>query len=520
MNIQCPTRLAYLPFQRAGIVYALKRKGTLIGDEMGLGKTVQAIGVLNASPEITSVLIICPASLIANWRSELRKWLAKPATILFWPKDFSPPGGPPAVGLNGGYGSIAGATQLTARAVSGDLLITISSYEQASKIELPPPPTNGSPPHTPPHQQLPHLAAPQVLIVDEAHYVKNSKKDKDTQKLKTKRTETVLEIGRRAERVIALTGTPIPTKVLDLWNILLLVAPEEWDKPKGRGFLRFAQRYCNGVKKLHCFKRDGHKHDEKLCYHWDFSGASNEAELQERLRGSCMVRRLKKDVLKELPNKRRQIIVFPTPVGVGGGGGLISAEARLAASIELEEFQQWLDGGVAKPRVGFEELAKVRHELAREKVSLVMSHVATCLEGGIEKIVVWGHHKDVIEELSIGLAEYGVVTITGKDSLGARAESVRRFQEERFMRVFVGSIQAAGVGLTLTAASHEVFAEISFDPSELIQAEDRCHRIGQKDSVLIQIPVFEDSLDARMAEILVEKMETAERVLDRKEGTL
>jgi SWI/SNF-related matrix-associated actin-dependent regulator 1 of chromatin subfamily A len=444
LDIPCPEGLSYLPFQRGGIAYALSRRGTLFGDEMGLGKTVQAIGVINASPDVKTVLIVCPASLITNWKRELARWLVRLPSVV------------------------------------------VTSYELLEKVAI---------------------DTFDVLIIDEAHYVKNNRHNKLTKEFATKRTEIVSRFAKKAKRVLALTGTPLPTKTVDLWNLLSFVCPEEWDKA-GRGFFPFARRYCAGRKVLHCPNRKCTHWDEKKCYHWDFSGHSNETELQERMRATCMVRRLKSDVLKELPKKRRQILV-------------ISPDDKAQRLIDTERAFKSFDAALLarhedspKVLVDFERVAIVRHELALSKVPIVLSHVATCLEGGVEKIIVWAHHKKVIEELSQGLSDYGVVTLTGDSTGAARKHAVDRFQEEGGPRVFVGSIQAAGVGLTLTRAAHEVFAEISFDPSELVQCEDRCHRIGQDESVMIQYIVFEGSIDERMIEILVEKMNTAERVLD------
>ena len=80
MALPCPDGRSYLGYQKAGIAYALEpeRTGTLLADEMGLGKTIQAIGIINASPAVRRVLVICPASLKTNWRNELRGWLTRP----------------------------------------------------------------------------------------------------------------------------------------------------------------------------------------------------------------------------------------------------------------------------------------------------------------------------------------------------------------------------------------------------------------------------------------------------------
>lgn len=105
--------------------------------------------------------------------------------------------------------------------------------------------------------------------------------------------------------------------------------------------------------------------------------------------------------------------------------------------------------------------------------------------------------------------------ITGETAQAERQAAVDRFQTDPACRVFVGSIKAAGVGFTLTASSHVIFAELDWVPGNITQAEDRCHRIGQTDSVLVQHVVVDGSLDARMADMLVAKQDVIDRALDK-----
>jgi hypothetical protein len=439
--LPCPEGLDYLGYQKAGIAYALSRTGTLISDEMGLGKTVQAIGVVNASPEIQKVLVICPASLKLNWRNEMRRWLTRNFTIGVMPADMG-----------------AG--------------VTICNYDILKKLPA-------------------EVATWDLVILDEAHYCKNPK---------AARTKLVKSIVRGAKRVLALTGTPILNKPIEMWPILQMVAPEEWDPAgnvkgkavgpgEGAGFFRFAKRYCNA-------------HQERVSRDktvWVFDGASNLPELQEKLRTTCMVRRLKADVLKELPPKRRQVI------SIGNG---------------CHDEQTWGDIGddyeTAYKRaknIPFEEISKVRHAQAISKIEAAVEHIREAVEAS-GKVVVFAHHKNVIVELADGLADLGVVTLTGDMATEERQVSVERFQSDPTCHVFIGSIHAAGVGITLTAASHIIFVELDWTPANLTQAEDRCHRIGQTESVLVQHLVLDGSLDARMTQLIIEKQDIADMALD------
>ena len=129
--------------------------------------------------------------------------------------------------------------------------------------------------------------------------------------------------------------------------------------------------------------------------------------------------------------------------------------------------------------------------------------------------MVFAHHLDVIAGLTEGLRDFGVVSVKGDDAIEDRLSAVERFQADPACRVFVGSLKAAGVGLTLTAASHVIFVELSWVPADLTQGEDRCHRIGQLNSVLVEHLVLEGSLDEKMARFITEKQDIADMALDR-----
>jgi len=420
IDIPVPQGLAYLPYQRGGIAYAMSRPATLFGDEMGLGKTIQAIGVMNVSPPET-VLIVCPASLKLNWKRELEKWLVVPRRI-----DIVNGGGEP---------------------MPSDPDVVIINYDVLTK-----------------HSEALLGRTWGLVIMDEAHYAKNPK---------AQRTKVATKI--KGLRRLMLTGTPITNRPIELQPIAGYLDPTNFGN-----FFKFARRYA-----------DAHKGR----WGWDFSGSSNLGELQRRLRESIMVRRLKSDVLKELPPKQRQVIVLPGD----------SFEAQLDAEFAaLEEAAE----RVTSPQVLFQELSRVRHLMAVAKIPEIVEHLNTI----DHPVVVMAHHKDVVAGIAEG-CEQRVVTLTGDSSTEERQGAVDAFQNGD-AQVFIGTIGAAGVGITLTAASHVLFAELDWVPGNVSQAEDRCHRIGQTDSVLVQHLVIDGSIDARMTEVLVEKQRVLDAALD------
>jgi len=495
IELPCPEGLAYLPYQKGGIAYAMGRSNTLIGDEMGLGKTIQALGYVNAMQEIKTALVICPASLKLNWERESEKWLLRKFKMHV------------VDGIDDD--------------VPEDATLVFVNYDliRGKKIDDPDfiPLPNVKTPKT---VQSSHVHAQlmkrqwDVLVVDECHRIKDPKSLQAIAILgraaaPKKYEKQILGLQHKAARNLFLTGTPFLNKPVEMHPLLAALAPAEFGN-----FFKFAKRYCGA---------------HQGPFAWDFSGASNLEELQERLRATIMVRRLKKEVLKELPPKRRQILLLPAD----GAKKLIKAEQdawkiheeRMAelqneldfahASGDKEAYKKVVEQLKQAQKVGFEATSLARKALAMAKLPKVIEHVEDAFEQGIDKIVLFCWHHDVANTLAnhFGAA---AVKLTGEvTSSKERQEAVDRFQNDPTVKLFIGSIGAAGVGHTLTAASTVIFAELDWVPANINQAEDRCHRIGQHNQVLVQHLVLDGSLDARMTQLLVEKQEIADKALDR-----
>jgi SWI/SNF-related matrix-associated actin-dependent regulator 1 of chromatin subfamily A len=239
---------------------------------------------------------------------------------------------------------------------------------------------------------------------------------------------------------------------------------------------------------------------------WDWSGADNLEELQQRMRERFMVRRLKIDVLPELPAKRRQVIVLEPGKALAK---LVAREAQAYADYEPESF-------VGKPQPAIGEISETRKRIALGKTKFAIEHIGELLNE-TSKVVAFVHHHEVGDALAEAFGA-SAVRIDGRTSLADRQTAVDRFQTETDIRVFIGGIQSAGTGITLTSASVVVFVESSWVPGENSQAEDRCHRIGQKDSVLVQHLVLENSLDEHVVQVLINKQEIIDKALDKPEG--
>lgn len=307
-----------------------------------------------------------------------------------------------------------------------------------------------------------------IVIMDEAHYCKNGK---------AKRTKVATAI--KADRKIMLTGTPISNRPIELHPIVDYLAPKAFGS-----FFQFGIKFAGAYQDR---------------FGWHFDGASNLDELQRQLRQSIMIRRKKVDVLTELPAKQRQVIVLP----------------KKGFKDELAREFDGLSDAVANTSEGadiaFEQMSEARHMMALAKSDAVVDHLIEI----DHPVVVMAHHKNVVEKIRSALSAAGrtVVTLTGDMNAADRQASVEAFQNGE-ADVFVGTIGAAGVGITLTRASHVVFAELDWVPGAISQAEDRCHRIGQQSSVLVQHIVVDGSIDARLAETLVSKQAVLDKALD------
>ena len=452
-DLRVPSGLAYLPYQADGIQFASSRADTLIADEMGLGKTIQAIGTVNQDQQAHNVLIVCPKSLKANWVNEWKKWDVK--------------------GLSVEYNTN------TKTFPKSDVVVL--NYDVVNKF-----------------RSIIDGRHWDYLIVDECHYVKSQK---------STRCKALLGHGKKpgveADHRIFLSGTPIMNRPEELWTLCRALDQDGL----GSNWRRYHEHFCNAYQDR---------------WGWNTKGASNLEELSERLRSSFMVRRLKKDVLTDLPDKTRQIICLPP----NGNTQLVDAEwlafrsqeeikkeLRVAvndASLDLS-YQERVDELKIQYRIAFTEMAKARKAVALAKVPHVVEHTRNALEQG--PVVLFAHHLEVIRQIVDALKDVPTGMIIGDTPVARRQELVKQFQDGD-LKLMIAGLRAASEGITLTKSSHVICAELDWTPARMSQAEDRVHRIGQKHKVLVQHLVMDNSLDANIADKLIEKQIISDRALN------
>jgi SWI/SNF-related matrix-associated actin-dependent regulator 1 of chromatin subfamily A len=379
--------------------------------------------------------VICPASLVFNWKKEIEAWstIENVKVEIFNSKTFS------------------------AKRFFHYLIFPYSFASTQGPIEL-----------------IKSIGPFDLMVLDESHFLKNPK---------AKRTKYILArngLVGSAKEIHALSGTPIVNRPIELYPILKALCPQAIDN---MDFFSYGMKYCAGFKQNIGGGRSV----------WNFDGASNLNILATRLRSHFMVRRKKEKVLEDLPEKREALVYLEPTKKVSGINFTLAPFLK-----DRETFKN-------AQTVSFEELSEARRVLGIEKIIPASEYIKTQIDAGNDKIIVFAHHKEVISGLREKLKELRPVVISGETSKEDRQKAVELFQTDESRKVFIGSIGAASVGLTLTASSYVVFVEFSWVPGENEQAIDRAHRIGQKNSVLAEYLVFQGSIDERILESVSEK---------------
>lgn len=313
-----------------------------------------------------------------------------------------------------------------------------------------------------------------ALVADESHYAKN---------YKAKRTKALKELAKGVPVKLLLTGTPVLNRPVELVSQLEVL---------GRlndlgGFWPFMERYCGGKAEM-------------------YQGANNLTELNEKLRACCYIRREKADVLTELPPKQRSVV----PIELSNRKEYEVAQRNVIAWLKqtVADAQGPEAGAEAAKRASMAaqlvEIEVLKQLAVKGKLDGVVEWVKDFLESG-SKLVLWAHHRETIDALAAAFP--GAATLRGDDAIEARQKAVDRFQTDAACNLFIGSMKAGGIGITLTAASNVAFVELGWTPADHDQAEDRVHRIGQTDSVNAWYLLAPNTIDDDIQELLDAKRE-------------
>ena len=324
-----------------------------------------------------------------------------------------------------------------------------------------------------------------VVVCDESHYAKSRK---------ALRTKALTPICKSAKAALLITGTPALNRPIELFSQLLMLRPAYV-----KNYTSFAARYCNG---------------KQTAFGYDDRGSSNEKELAWLLRKGFMVRRLKRDVLSQLPAKIRNSI------------WLEIKKSELGA-VE-KEFKRWkkLNERIYKMPTGSEEQREMIFErktvisllyllTAEAKIKAVVNWVVDALSQG-RSFIFFAYHMNMLNavEEAVKNLNLGYIRIDGSTPSHKRTSAVECFQSDPLIRIAILSIGAAGAGITLTRVNECVFGELVWTPGEIIQAEDRIHRIGQDKKCEINYLLGTDTLDSYMFPNICKKLLTIDQITD------
>lgn len=311
-----------------------------------------------------------------------------------------------------------------------------------------------------------------LIVADEAHYIQNTQ---------AARTKIANDIINKVGKVWLLTGTPMTSRPMNYYNLLNLV-----ESPVAFNWMGYVRRYCNGYQFTVGRKKI-----------WNVQGASNLEELRDRTKPQVL-RRLKEEIL-DLPDK------IITPI-------YLKLKSRDYEEL-MGEYYRWFDQSneSGSLTVQFSKLMKVRQVIAEEKIKNTCEIAENIVEQG-KKVIIFTNFTDTLNQITEHFGK-SAVKLDGSMSKQERQKAVDRFQEDEKIQVFVGNIKAAGVGITLTAAEAVIMNDLSFVPSDHSQAEDRAYRYGQKNNVLVYYPIFENTIESIIYDILQNKKNIFEIVM-------
>lgn len=432
------------PYQVKGADFLAQRQHAFLADGMGLGKSRQAIMAADYVGA-TKILVLCPSVARTNWAAEFKRFSVHIRDVQVLVKTSDKP--------------------------EADVLI--ASYDYASSA-------NGK-------KSLNQWGSSDVLIVDEAHFIKN----RDAKR--TKAVYGYLSRGKnclveQAKRVWLLSGTPMPNNASELWTHLRALWPQKIDDMNLVGFI---ERYCKTYHTQFGHRIIGNKNVPNLKY----------------ILSDLMLRRTAEKVLPELP-----------PI-TWDEFSLDDVDAKAVHDAEREEEVVHLRAAIATGETDLAtagmHLQSLRRLTGTVKAGPAAEWITNLLDDNKEqKLIVFAIHSDVIEILKDRLAKYGAVELTGKTSAEKRDKNIERFRNDADCRVFIGQIHACGTAINLQVASLVVFVEFDWTPANNLQAAKRAHRIGQTRPVQVTMLHIPGTTDQLVSRTLTEKLQRINEILE------
>ncbi|GAW81681.1 helicase [Plasmodium gonderi] len=456
-------------FQREGVYFGLKKNGRLlIGDEMGLGKTLQALALMAFYQEDWPFIVVCPSSIRFQWKDQALRWLSH---LLSEDQ---------ICVVKSGKADIPRNCKMII--ISYELITKNDKYQNKYKS----------------------------IVCDESHYLKNSF---------SKRTKAITPIIRNAKRCVLLSGTPALNRPSELYEQVSSIIPNLFN------YHEFCERYCFKDKNIYTRKIE-------------YVGCKHTEELHLFLTNTIMIRRLKKDVLKELPEKLRSKI--PVEIPPKELGEILTYYRKLETKKSLNISDNFDDIDISSMgnnsyqydtsmsesgNRGDDENISISHLFKMTgyaKVKAIKEYITYLIDADI-KFLLFCHHKLVMDEIDAFLREKKTVFIRvdGLTPIEKREVYIKSFQNDDNVKIALLSLTACGIGLNLTAANTVVFGELYWVPGQIIQAEDRAHRIGTTHEIVnIHYLIAQNTIDEVVWKIINKKWNTLTTALNGMEDSL
>lgn len=445
-------------YQKEGVMYALQHKRCIFGDEPGLGKTLQAIcTVVKAHNEREQygesfpVLVVCPAALKINWQREFKKFSGLDSIIL------------------DNDNKDTWHLFYESKTKKGDALVNvfITNYDSLKKFFVSEVKDGKLTMRSIKFDD--RIKMFNSIIIDESHKCKSPR---------TQQSKLVEGISRGKNFVLELTGTPVVNNNTDLIQQLKIL---------GRlndfgGYRNFVDRYCDGPEQ-----------------------SSRLKELNGMLWNTCYFKREKQKVLDQLPEKTRQYI----SINIDNFSEYKQAEKDIIQYLidyrdaDDEQIQRTLRGAIIVTMNVLKQIS------ARGKITAVADFIHSIIDSG-EKLILFAYLKEVVAELKKLFPT--AVTVTGSDNAQAKQMAVDKFQKDANCKLIILNYKSGGTGLTLTAASRVAFIEFPWTYADCVQAEDRAHRVGQKNNVNCYYFLGDKTIDRYIYKIIQTKKAIADGV--------
>jgi len=321
-------------------------------------------------------------------------------------------------------------------------------------------------------------ARPTLVVLDECQYIMNPK---------AKRTKAVKQLCNGVKHVLCLSGTPMLNRPIELFPTIQILRPTLF-----RSRFKYAVEYCDA---------------KKGPFGWDFNGASNLKKLNQVLSQSCMIRKRRDEVLRDLPQKIQQVV--PVPMRADVAKDYRRAEKDFVGWLAERDTEAALKAARA---VGLTKAGFLLRLAAKAKLKASVDWINDWLSSTNQKMIIFCIHTKMKEAL-VRRIKHELVVVVGPTGR-KRQDVVDKFQNDPSCRAIITNIHAGGVGLNLTAASAEVFLELPWQPGALAQAEARAHRIGQTRSVNVYYLIARNTIEQRRCEIIQKKLKVIDAVLD------